>query len=185
MTSTLVALVGGAMTWTLLEYCIHRWLGHDRRFFKNPFGVEHIAHHSRGSYFAPWWKKVGAGAAATGLFIGPAVGVAGVQPGAAYVAGLVGMYGAYELLHRLAHVHEGFTAYGRWARRHHFFHHFHDPAVNHGVTSPLWDLLFGTYVRVGVVEVPERLKMSWLCDPDTGEVRAHLRGRYRLRALRG
>ena len=48
----------GALTWSFLEYCIHRWLGHDRRFRKNVFAREHIRHHIEGNYFAPTWKKL-------------------------------------------------------------------------------------------------------------------------------
>ena len=72
----------------------------------------------------------------------PAVAIAGYHLGAAYVAGLVGFYGVYEWLHRREHTHAGIGPYGRWARRHHFHHHFVDGRTNHGVTSPIWDLVF-------------------------------------------
>ena len=55
--SIAVAAIVGALTWSFLEYVIHRWLGHDRRFRGNPFGVEHIRHHAEGGYFAPNKKK--------------------------------------------------------------------------------------------------------------------------------
>ena len=39
--------------------------------------------------------------------------------------------------------------------------------MNHGVTTPVWDLVFGTYERVeGPVKVPRRLAMRWLVDED-------------------
>jgi len=47
-----VAGVSGILTWTLLEYLIHRWGGHDRRFRRTPFGKEHVRHHIEGDYFA-------------------------------------------------------------------------------------------------------------------------------------
>ena len=50
------AAVGGVVSWSLLEYVIHRWLGHDGRFRGNPFGVEHVRHHAEGNYFAPTVK---------------------------------------------------------------------------------------------------------------------------------
>ena len=49
----LLAIAAGVATWSFLEYTIHRWLGHDKRLLRNPFGIEHTAHHSRGNYFAP------------------------------------------------------------------------------------------------------------------------------------
>ena len=175
----IIAAVLGALGWSLSEYCIHRWAGH--RFTKNVFGREHQAHHGKGDYFAPAWKKAGAAAGGAALLIGPSVLVAGPAHGSAFVAGLVGFYLYYELLHRLEHVWEGVGPYGRWARRHHFHHHFHDPRTNHGVTSPIWDLAFGTYVKPGVIRVPDKLKMRWLIDPATGEVRRHLQDTYAIR----
>jgi sterol desaturase/sphingolipid hydroxylase (fatty acid hydroxylase superfamily) len=166
-----LAVLAGVLTWSFLEYVIHRWLGHDKRFRGNPFGVEHIRHHAEGNYFAPSWKKLIAAALVTAALGAPALLVGG-RVGAAYIAGLIGFYGAYEVLHRLEHVWAGFGPYGRWARRHHFTHHFVDARCNHGVTSPLWDLVFGTYRKPEPMIVPRKLRMPWLEDPKTGEVRA-------------
>lgn len=182
---SITAALAGAATWSLAEYCIHRWMGHDRRFRKSLFGQEHTAHHSRGDYFAPAWKKLAAAVAAIALLIGPALLIAGPVAGACYVLAFAGTYLGYELLHRLEHVHEGIGAYGRWARRHHFYHHFHDPSSNHGVTSPVWDIVFGTYRKPEVIHVPEKLKMRWLVDPATGDVHPHLTHSYALRRAAG
>jgi sterol desaturase/sphingolipid hydroxylase (fatty acid hydroxylase superfamily) len=171
MIATLGAAFAGALTWTFLEYWIHRGLGHGKRFRKNLFAVEHIRHHVEGNYFAPSWKKLVAAALAAGLIGVPAVLALG-RLGIAYVGGLIGFYGVYEVLHRLEHVWSGLGAYGRWARRHHFTHHFSDARYNHGVTSPLWDLVFATYRRPGTIVVPRKLCMEWLKDPTTGGVRA-------------
>jgi sterol desaturase/sphingolipid hydroxylase (fatty acid hydroxylase superfamily) len=183
MAHTILAAAAGALCWTFLEYVIHRWMGHDRRFRRTPFGLEHVRHHAEGSYFAPTWKKVLAAAAAMALVSGPALAVAGFAGGMAFVAGLIASYGAYEVLHRREHTHAGFGPYGRWARRHHFHHHFMDPRTNHGVTTPLWDVVFGTYRRPTVIKVPPRLGMPWLLD-ERGEVRAEHAGTFALAARR-
>jgi sterol desaturase/sphingolipid hydroxylase (fatty acid hydroxylase superfamily) len=180
-TIALAALLG-AFTWSFLEYCIHRWAGHDRRFRKNIFAKEHIRHHSQGDYFAPAYKKGAAFLLALAVVSPPAIAIAGIGPGIAYALGLAGFYLYYEALHRLEHVHAGVGPYGRWARRHHFHHHFVDPSVNHGVTSPIWDLVFGTYRKPSVIEVPEKLAMRWLTDPASGDVRPELRESYALRS---
>ena len=170
---------GGALTWTFLEYVIHRWLGHDGRFRGNPFGVEHVRHHAEGNYFAPTIKKLGV-AAVVGLVLGiPAALLAG-SAGVAWIGGLLVAYGAYEIHHRREHTHPGRTGYGRWARAHHFHHHFVDPRANHGVTSPLWDVFFRTYRPVAVIPVPRRLAPLWLLD-DTGTLRAEHAARYTVR----
>jgi len=167
-----VAALLGVLTWTFLEYLIHRYMGHDKRFRKSPFGVEHLRHHIEGDYFAPSWKKALFALGVVALLSLPAIALAGRAAGLAYVAGLVGFYGVYELIHRLDHTHAGIGPYGRWTRRHHFYHHFVDGRMNHGVTSPLWDLVFGTYRKPEVITVPRRLRMRWLVDPRTGEVAA-------------
>lgn len=175
----LVAFLLGAFAWTFLEYVIHRFLGHWRP--RNPFGMEHVAHHKKGDYFAPWYKKVGAAVLFSALLLPPGMLLLGTD-GAAFVSGLIGCWMLYEVIHRLEHVTSGIGPYGRWARRHHFYHHFHDPTVNHGVTTPLWDVVFGTYVRVeGPIEVPEKLVMSWVVDPSTDDVRSDLVGDYTIR----
>jgi sterol desaturase/sphingolipid hydroxylase (fatty acid hydroxylase superfamily) len=174
--TVVLAVFLGMLTWSLLEYCIHRWLGHDARFRPNFFAKEHVRHHAEGDYFAPAWKKAGAALGMLALAVGPAIWIAGLAPGIAWTAGLAGFYVAYEILHRREHTHAGFGSYGRWARKHHFYHHFVDARFNHGVTSPLWDFVFGTYRRPGVVTVPARLMMPWLGTPETGikpELAAH------------
>ncbi len=169
--SIAIALLLGSLTWTFLEYVIHRWLGHDRRLRPNMFADEHIRHHSQGNYFAPTYKKILAALGALAIVFGPAYLVAGPVVGAAYALGVVAFYGCYEVLHRREHTHAGVPLYGRWARRHHFYHHFVDPKMNHGVTSPIWDIVFGTYRSPGVIAVPAKLQMRWLADPATGDVR--------------
>jgi sterol desaturase/sphingolipid hydroxylase (fatty acid hydroxylase superfamily) len=179
-----LAALGGAVGWSFLEYVIHRWLGHDKRYVRNVFGREHTRHHAVGHYFAAGWKKGLAAVVVVALTSGPAIALGGVATGLAAVGGFVGFYLTYELVHRLLHVREGVGPYARWARAHHFHHHFHDPASNFGVTSPVWDVVFGTRVVPGRIRVPEKLAMSWLIDPVTGDVRAHLADRWELRRPR-
>jgi len=178
----LAAAAAGVFTWSFLEYVIHRWLGHDRRFRGNPFGKEHLRHHVEGNYFAPTHIKLRVAAVATVVTALPAFLLASGL-GLAWVAGFITFYGAYEVLHRREHTHAGIGAYGRWARRHHFNHHFVDGRANHGVTSPLWDLVFGTYQQPDVIPVPSRLCMAWLLDGD-GAIRPEFARRFVLREAR-
>ena len=182
MTSLIITFALGMFSWTFLEYVIHRWLGHDPRYRGNPFGVEHVRHHAEGNYFAPTPKKAALAALVAVVIGGPAAGLAGAH-GAAAVGGLLVMYGTYEVLHRREHTHAGIGRYGRWARRHHFHHHFVEPKTNHGVTTPLWDLVFGTYRTPEIIPVPAKLCMRWLLD-DAGAVRAEHAARYQLRGAR-
>ena len=178
----LAAGLGGMGAWSLTEYVVHRWLGHVFLRSRNPFGIEHRRHHATTSYFSVWWKK---GIAAGGMLIAVAPIAAaflGAGYGLAFGAGLVGTYVSYEIVHRRAHTHPPRGWYGRWVRRHHFAHHFHAPAKNHGVTSPLWDVVFGTLERTDVIRVPARHAMPWLVDEQTGAVRAAFAADYVLQS---
>ena len=177
----LVALALGALGWSFTEYVLHRFDGHGMKG-RTTFSREHLAHHADPAYFAPWSLKFrlaalvvgGLGAVLATLF-----GAPGFTGAVGFTAGWLG----YEWLHRRLHTHGPLNAYGRWARRHHFHHHFNDPKRNHGVTSPVWDWVFGTLAEVDVVRVPRRHAPVWLVDG--GElVAAHtadyvLRGRAR------
>lgn len=178
-----LALAGlaGVTLWSLVEYLLHRFLGHDRRTLPNGFATEHTRHHAEGDYFAPTWKK-----ALVALVGAPAVSaiaalVLGVPLGAVFGASFIAMYVLYEWVHRRAHTHRGRSAYGRYLRRHHFHHHFGNPRANHGVTSPVWDVAFGTFEAPGRIRVPEKLRMPWLVDPVTGAVFPDLSTCYELR----
>jgi sterol desaturase/sphingolipid hydroxylase (fatty acid hydroxylase superfamily) len=184
MIGALAAGVLGAGTWSLAEHLIHENLGHrfarSRRWGSNPFSVEHVRHHATTTYFAATSKKAIAACITTAAVAPLAIAVAGPTLGTAYTVGFVSMYVGYELLHRRAHTHAPRTRYGAWLRKHHFHHHFHDSNVNHGVSSPLWDVLRGTLVHVGVVDVPAKHAMPWLVDAATGEVRPEFQADYRL-----
>ncbi len=174
----------GMAAWTLTEYVLHRWAGHDRRLVhRSGFGREHTRHHTDNGYFAPAWKKLSAAAALVLVLGGPAVWHWSLH-GLALILGFVSCYALYELLHRRLHTHAPANAYGRWARRHHFHHHFGNPRSNHGVTTPLWDLVFGTYVRPGPVTVPQQLAMPWLLD-ETGSARPEFSATFPLRRRHG
>ncbi len=171
--------LAGAALWTLLEWAIHNGLGHHGKG-RNPFGKEHLRHHATTDYFAPPWRKalvaliVAGGIWALLQLALPALGAA------VMTAGLLAAYVGYEVIHLRCHTRPPQGRYGRWVRRHHFHHHFQNPRVNHGVSTPIWDLVFGTYVPVtGPVTIPRRAAVPWLIDPETGDVRPRFAADYR------
>jgi len=172
------AALAGALLWTLAEYLLHRFGFHELP--GSMLGArEHRRHHADPSWFAPWTQKAAAALAVTGLLLPLAWLVAGGAPAAAFTGGFVGMYVAYEVLHRRVHTRPPRGPYGRWRRRNHLAHHFADPRRAHGVTSPLWDHVFGTALSVERVRVPRRLAMPWLLDDD-GALRPEMAGDYAL-----
>ena len=169
----------GAVFWTFLEYALHRGLGHNPKR-KNLFTVEHLLHHKEVNYFAAAYKKAAAAVVVIGavtLVLGAVIGWAN---GFAFSIGLALMYLVYEFVHSYLHTHAPRNAYGALLRKHHFYHHFNDPDMNHGVTTPIWDLVFGTYAKVeGIIPVPKRSKLEWLTD-ENGELRKEYVGTYKL-----
>ncbi len=180
MLGNLIAVGLGILTWSLAEYFLHRYLGHDKRTWPNLFATEHIRHHSQGDYFAPSYKKALAALAVLLVFAPVSSLAVGGLRGALFSGAFTAMYLTYEWLHRRAHTHAGIGAYGRFLRRHHFHHHFGNPKSNHGVTSPVWDWVFGTLEPPLRVRVPANLAMAWLLDPQTGDVRVEHADGYEL-----
>ena len=159
--SAALAASAGVTAWSLAEYVLHRFLGRDRRTLPNGFASEYPRHREEGDYFAPTWKKALVAMAAIPAVSAVATQGLGAALGTVFGASFVAMYVLYE-----------------WVHRH---HHFGNPRANHGVTSPLWDLVFGTFETSARILVPERLRMRWLVDPQTGDVFRDLAASYELR----
>jgi sterol desaturase/sphingolipid hydroxylase (fatty acid hydroxylase superfamily) len=185
--SVTATFAAGAMLWSFSEYGLHNWVGHLGKG-KSAFSREHLHHHAEAHYFAPTSHKVISAVAVLSLMTPLAVLALGARHGVTFSVGFVVGYTTYEVLHRRMHTHAPANAWGRWARKHHFYHHFSSPKANHGVTSPLWDIVFRTHAPVTApVRVPRKLAMPWLIDPATGDLKEALRADYVLvgRAKRG
>jgi sterol desaturase/sphingolipid hydroxylase (fatty acid hydroxylase superfamily) len=163
MVNSVLAFLLGAIGWTLMEYVLHRFVFHGASP-KRLGAKEHRRHHAQVDYFAPWWQKAIAALVTTAILLPLLSLVAGVRNGGAATVGFIAMYLLYEVLHRRAHTHAPGGRYGRWLRKNHFAHHFADPRLAQGVTTPFWDMVFGTRLAVDRVRVPRRLAMRWLVD---------------------
>lgn len=184
-----VGLGGGVVVWTLLEYVLHRWAFH-RRVLGRRVAREHIQHHAKVDYFSPVWRKLALAAMVLPLIMLAAGLVLGWELGSSVPTGVVVGWLAYEWIHRRIHVAAPvggvgrLGAYGRWARRHHLHHHFGRADMNHGVSTPIWDLVFGTFVRPESVRIPRAhvAKFPWLLEASEGAPRiaSDWAGEYRL-----
>lgn len=159
----LYAFIIGIITWTLAEYILHRFLGHVHKG-KNFFKAEHLQHHAKANYFAPAYKK-----AALGLLVISSLTalIALFLPwltALAFAIGFGGMYSLYEITHYRFHSTDPIIMPFLVLRKHHFYHHFHNPKYNHGVTTRIWDRVFGTFKKVEQVRVPYQMSMDWLLD---------------------
>jgi len=161
-----------------LEYVLHRFLGHEHKG-KNFFKDEHQMHHRKVHYFAPAAKKMAAAATvAISLFLTLCL-VFAWSNALAFVTGLMGMYSLYEYVHARYHRKGPVAKIFIILRKHHFYHHFHQPKLNHGVTTRFWDRVFGTFHRVETVKVPKKMTMDWLMSGD--EIAAPYAGHFQLR----
>jgi dihydroceramide fatty acyl 2-hydroxylase len=152
----------GACSWTLAEYLLHRFVGHGGNT-KIAFAREHLEHHRQRLWFAPWSSKIGLAVVIVGLMAAVVLPLAG-WTAFTYLVAFVGSWLVYEAIHRDLHVRAPRTSIGRFLRRHHMRHHHMDPRTNHGVTSPVWDLAFGTLRPSPRVRVPASKAPHWLID---------------------
>lgn len=173
---SLALLLAGAFLWTLGEYLMHRFGMHEARG-RGLASREHLKHHADRDSILEKWPVAWTGVIAVGVLVLRPIG--GWPLGLGWIAG----YAFYDLLHWRAHRRAPRNAYARWLRKHHFHHHFHAPLRNHGVSTPLWDVLFGTYERPTIVRVPRRLAMVWLVDDD-GRCRPEYAGDYAIAGRR-
>ncbi len=153
--------IGGIIFWTFMEYLIHRFLGHVW-LLRTPFRVEHQKHHHKRDYFASNFNKLKATIIIWPIIFFITSLMAGFFNSALFSTGFILMYVYYEYLHKIYHVRAPKTALGAFMRKHHMSHHFLDDSLNHGVTTPLWDIVFRTYKKPHVVPVNNKFSMNWL-----------------------
>jgi sterol desaturase/sphingolipid hydroxylase (fatty acid hydroxylase superfamily) len=146
--ATAAIAAGGLLAWTLVEYWLHRTLFHwepkagwGERMHFLIHGVHHEWPHDKYRLVLP----PGASVPLFVLFLLLWVGVFGTA-GWAFQAGFTSGYVVYDLMHY--YVHHARPKH-RWLRRlqgHHASHHFNKKfqEKRFGVSSPLWDYVFGT-----------------------------------------
>lgn len=142
----LIAL--GVLSWTLIEYGLHRFVFHYNArsvFGKKLLYAAHLSHHEhpRARYRL-----------FSGLFISLPIAVylllawvtTGSSHAASYLfAGLIAGYFSYEWLHFQAHHRRPRLRLFRYLRQYHLLHHYQTPELRFGVTSPLLDMILGTF----------------------------------------
>lgn len=133
-------VVAGFLGWTAVEYGLHRWLFH--RTFRRDHWVHHLEPESYvGVSPLKTWPLFGG----LGLVLWL---TCGAVAGSLYAGFLLG-YTTYIVVHWAMH-HDVIHSRGPlgFLKRSHDRHHAGIEA-NYGVTSPLWDWVFGTRQRVG------------------------------------
>ena len=139
----------GVLFWTLLEYIIHRYIFHyepKTRWGKQLHFIVHGVHHDYPSD-------------ATRLVMPPSVSVPlAVVFWVVFAlvfgrfappisAGFAFGYVCYDSIHYATHHFAMQNRIGLWLKQYHLRHHFKDDQAGYGVSSPLWDYIFGTTRR--------------------------------------
>jgi sterol desaturase/sphingolipid hydroxylase (fatty acid hydroxylase superfamily) len=142
----------GVLLWTLAEYFLHRFLFHYRprtpqeeRIFFLFHGVHHAQPQDKTRLVMPFPVSIPLAALFYGLFyLTLAVLLKAPQWVNPLMAGFIIGYLAYDLTHYATHHFPMRSPIGKYLKRHHMMHHYKDEYTRFGVSSPLWDLVFGT-----------------------------------------
>ena len=143
-------LLGGLVVWSFTEYILHRFIFHfvprsgwGKQIHFMFHGVHHDYPNDSTRLVMPPIVSIPLSTLFYFLFrdvLGPAY----LPP---FFAGFILGYLAYDLSHYAFH---HFSLHGRislYLKQQHMRHHYMDPDGNYGVSSPLWDFVFGTYMR--------------------------------------
>jgi sterol desaturase/sphingolipid hydroxylase (fatty acid hydroxylase superfamily) len=148
MVESLAVLITGLFTWTFVEYVIHGWLSHTFHTFATALHAVH--HRDPDAVFT-----IGAWIPIAVVWIVFA-GVFGWTSGMTFFSGAVSGFIFYEAVHYRFHFCRPRGRFETYLRARHLVHHEHYPNRCFGVTSALWDLVFGTE--------PMDSDMAWLCE---------------------
>ncbi len=132
----LAQLAAGLVLWTFLEYAIHRWLGHRQGTFAA--ALHGVHHRDPSAVFAIGaWLPAALAMILMLVFTGPGAAVN------LYGGALLG-FALYEAFHYRLHFRLPANRIEAYLRARHLAHHDRDSQSCFGVTSPLWDRVFGT-----------------------------------------
>jgi sterol desaturase/sphingolipid hydroxylase (fatty acid hydroxylase superfamily) len=142
----------GLFLWTLAEYTLHRFLFHHKptsprqeRIFFLFHGIHHAQPQVKTRLVMPFPVSIPMAAVFFGAFyLILAVLLKAPQWVAPLMSGFLIGYLAYDLTHYATHHLPMRSGYAKFIKRHHMQHHYKDPDTRFGVSSPVWDWVFGT-----------------------------------------
>ena len=164
MAAKVALFVLGLFAWTFVEYVIHGFMSHVYRTFVTPL---HEAHHRdpHADFTAGAWIPLAL--VTIILFFAFGFGPIGV-----FWVGIVAGFAAYETEHYRIHFARPACEYEARLRLHHLAHHRGAPRACFGITTRLWDRIFGSE--------PEHTRMAAMeaavagIEPLTGATNARL-----------
>jgi sterol desaturase/sphingolipid hydroxylase (fatty acid hydroxylase superfamily) len=131
--------VAGIVTWTLVEYLMHRFVFHHVPLFRGMHAKHHEDHEALVG--TPAWLSLPTMVVVAACL----VGALGLEMGGGLTIGLALGYWWYISVHHILHHWQlPNRGYALRLKRRHALHHHIDEDANFGVTSGLWDAVFGT-----------------------------------------
>jgi sterol desaturase/sphingolipid hydroxylase (fatty acid hydroxylase superfamily) len=142
----------GLVLWTLAEYNVHRFVFHLRprapwqeRMVYLAHGIHHHQPHCKTRLVLPPAFSVPLAVIFCGLFYLVITVVLGAGHWLLPVfAGFLTGYITYDLIHYATHHAPVRGRVWKYLKKHHMYHHFKTPNDRYGVSSPLWDYVYGT-----------------------------------------
>ena len=137
---TAALVVAGLAAWSLIEYLMHRFVLHGWQ----PFQRWHAEHHDRPTALIQAPTLVSAGLIVTLVFV-PTWLLSHWWPACALSLGVVAGYFGYAVTHHATHHWRADSAWLKRRKRWHALHHHNvDRPSCFGVTSGVWDHVFGS-----------------------------------------
>ncbi len=141
-------LIGaGLAAWMLVEYLLHRFVFHLDRWIPAAAPLcflIHGCHHADPSDASRDIMPPAASAPMMAVVFGATVWAFGTASGLVFFGAFCLSYLVYDVLHYGCHQWQLPGRVGAYLRRYHMLHHYRDDTRHFGVTSPLWDWVFGT-----------------------------------------
>ena len=145
----LVLLILGSLSWGLIEYGLHRFVFHYQarsELGRSLIYRAHLSHHEHPQATDRLFASLGMSIPIAACYWLLAWSVMGTWRAASFLLiGLVLGYFCYEWLHFQAHHGRPRLRPLRYLKRYHLLHHHRTADQRFGVTTPLFDLLFGTF----------------------------------------
>jgi sterol desaturase/sphingolipid hydroxylase (fatty acid hydroxylase superfamily) len=139
-------VIFGLLIWTLVEYTMHRWVFHYQprsRWGKQLHFLFHGVHHDYPKDASRLVMPPIVSIPLALLFCGLFFVVFGRVAPASFAGFLIG-YLFYDMVHYATHHFSMKRGVWLWLKKYHMRHHYDDDHVGYGVSSPLWDYVFGT-----------------------------------------
>ena len=142
-------IIAGVFSWTLIEYVLHRFIFHynaGSNFGKKLVYAAHLSHHENPRATNRLFSGLIISLPiATVYFLSAWLVTSSLQSSTYLFTGLAAGYSCYEWLHFQAHHRRPRLRVFRYLRKYHLLHHYQSPRQRYGVTSPLLDVIFGTF----------------------------------------